>query len=254
MSRGRSGRSAITAAALGGFLAGAITMAVVLLSFSAALRWPAADSQRPAEQPVATDQTDRKNLKDVPPVTDIGSRGIVPSLPTSPSSPPAVGDPTIPPSTATPSIGPDPVSELRDRKLEIPVQGVARTALRDTFDEARRSTENHEAIDILAKRNTPVVAVEDGIIAKLFESKKGGTTVYQFDPSTRYTYYYAHLERYADGLKEGNRVQRGQVLGYVGTSGNAPKDTPHLHFAIFRLTDKKQWWQGSPIDPYDVLK
>ena len=144
--------------------------------------------------------------------------------------------------------------ELRDRKLEVPVRGVARSALRDTFDEARRSTENHEAIDILANRNTPVVAVEDGIIAKLFESKKGGTTVYQFDPSTRYTYYYAHLERYADGLKEGNRVQRGQVLGYVGTSGNAPKDTPHLHFAIFRLTDKKQWWQGSPIDPYDVLK
>jgi murein DD-endopeptidase MepM/ murein hydrolase activator NlpD len=99
-----------------------------------------------------------------------------------------------------------------------------------------------------------VVAVEDGTIARLFESKRGGTTVYQFDPTTKYVYYYAHLERYADGLEEGNHVQRGQVLGYVGTSGNAPRDTPHLHFAIFRLTDKKQWWQGSPIDPFEVLK
>jgi peptidoglycan LD-endopeptidase LytH len=251
MSKGRSGRSAITAAALGGFLAGAITMAVVLLSFSAALRWPTV-TPRPDDPPVAVQPTDRKAPKDVPNSTDVGSRGI-PSTPTPLSGPPA-GDPAIPPSNATPNIGPAPVSELRDRKLEVPVRGVPRSELRDTFDEARRSNENHEAIDILAKRNTPVVAVEDGVIAKLFESKQGGTTVYQFDPSTRYTYYYAHLERYADGLKEGNRVQRGQVLGYVGTSGNAPKDTPHLHFAIFRLTDKKQWWQGSPIDPYDVLK
>jgi murein DD-endopeptidase MepM/ murein hydrolase activator NlpD len=118
----------------------------------------------------------------------------------------------------------------------------------------RGSTHNHEAIDIMAPRNTPVLAVEDGTIARLFESNAGGTTVYQFDPSTTYVYYYAHLERYADGLRQGNHVQREQVLGYVGTSGNAPKDTPHLHFAIFRLTEKKQWWHGSPIDPYAVLK
>jgi murein DD-endopeptidase MepM/ murein hydrolase activator NlpD len=145
-------------------------------------------------------------------------------------------------------------ADLRARHLELPVQGMLRGALRDSFAQKRGSTRSHEAIDILAPRNTAVLAVEDGVVARLFESKAGGTTVYQFDPSTTYAYYYAHLDRYADGLREGQRVQRGQVLGYVGTSGNAPRETPHLHFAIFRLTDKKQWWQGRPINPYDVLR
>jgi murein DD-endopeptidase MepM/ murein hydrolase activator NlpD len=99
-----------------------------------------------------------------------------------------------------------------------------------------------------------VLAVEAGTVAKLFLSNAGGLTVYQFDPRSTYAYYYAHLERYADGLKDGDDVRRGQVIGYVGTSGNAPRDTPHLHFAIFRLTDEKRWWQGTAIDPYPVLK
>jgi murein DD-endopeptidase MepM/ murein hydrolase activator NlpD len=99
-----------------------------------------------------------------------------------------------------------------------------------------------------------VVAVEDGTIAKLFLSKAGGNTIYQFDPSRQYAYYYAHLERYADSLKEGEAIQRGQVIGYVGTTGNAPKNTPHLHFAVFRLSAEKRWWEGTPIDPYDILR
>ena len=103
-------------------------------------------------------------------------------------------------------------------------------------------------------RNTPVRAVESGRIARLFFSKAGGITIYQFDPTERFCYYYAHLERYAEGLREGQRVQKGQVIGYVGTSGNAPEDTPHLHFAIFRLTAEKHWWEGTPIDPYDILR
>jgi murein DD-endopeptidase MepM/ murein hydrolase activator NlpD len=148
----------------------------------------------------------------------------------------------------------DPLSELRSRQLELPVRGALRRDLHDSFSDTRRWFHSHEAIDILAPRNTPVLAVEDGTIARLFESKAGGTTVYQFDPTNRYAYYYAHLERYADGLSEGDHVQRGQVLGYVGTSGNAPAGTPHLHFAVFRLTDKQQWWQGTPINPYDVFK
>jgi len=148
----------------------------------------------------------------------------------------------------------DPLEDLRQRHLLLPVQGVTRAALRDSFDELRSSTRKHEAIDILAPRNTPVLAVENGAIAKLFHSEAGGITAYQFDPTTTYAYYYAHLERYADGLAEGSRVIRGQVLGFVGTSGNAPKDTPHLHFAIFRLTSAKQWWRGTAIDPYAVFK
>ena len=98
-----------------------------------------------------------------------------------------------------------------------------------------------------------MLAVEDGAIARLFESKAGGTTVYQFDPATKFVYYYAHLERYADGLKEGHHVLRGQALGFVGTSGNAPKDTPHLHFAIFRLGPERHWWQGTAVNPYAFL-
>jgi peptidoglycan LD-endopeptidase LytH len=122
------------------------------------------------------------------------------------------------------------------------------------FSDKRGSARLHEALDIIAPRNTPVKAVEDGRIARLFFSKAGGITIYQFDPSERYCYYYAHLERYADGLREDDLVRKGQVIGYVGTSGNAPKDTPHLHFAIFQLTDQKRWWEGTPIDPYDVLQ
>jgi murein DD-endopeptidase MepM/ murein hydrolase activator NlpD len=155
---------------------------------------------------------------------------------------------------ATLAIGTDPLEDLRKRHLDVPVQGVHREALRSSFDEHRGSVRKHEAIDILAPRHTPAVAVEDGTIARLFLSKPGGITVYQFDPTVTYVYYYAHLDRYAKGLKEGAPVKRGQVLGYVGTSGNAPKETPHLHFAILKLTEKKRWWQGTAIDPYTVLK
>lgn len=144
--------------------------------------------------------------------------------------------------------------DLEDRNLTIPVQGIPPDKLVRSYHEARSGGRDHEAIDILAPKGTPVIAVEDGTIAKLFVSKAGGITVYQFDPGKQYSYYYAHLDRYADGLTEGTVVHRGQVLGYVGTSGNAPKDTPHLHFAVFRLTPERQWWTGTPIDPYDILR
>lgn len=145
------------------------------------------------------------------------------------------------------------IAMLRGRDLDVPVEGVKPAEISDTFDQARGSR-LHEAVDILAPRNTPVHAVEDGTIARLFFSKAGGITVYQFDPTEEFCYYYAHLERYADGLTEGQTVRRGQVLGYVGTSGNAPRNTPHLHFAIFRLTDEKKWWDGEAIDPFLVFK
>lgn len=155
---------------------------------------------------------------------------------------------------ATPTIGADPPEELRKRRLELPVRGMKQDQLGDTFDEMRGGTRRHEALDILAPRHTPVLAVEDGRVAKLFLSNAGGMTIYQFDPTSTYAYYYAHLERYADGLEEGDAVERGQVIGYVGTSGNAPRDTPHLHFAIFKLTDRKRWWEGAALDPHPMLK
>jgi peptidoglycan LD-endopeptidase LytH len=164
--------------------------------------------------------------------------------------PAAVGTAGAPPAVMTASPPPD----LARRDLKMPVEGVKEEQLVRSFDQERSGARSHQAIDILAPRNTPVNAVEDGKIVRLFESKAGGTTIYQFDPSEQYCYYYAHLERYAEGLSEGQTVKKGQVIGYVGTSGNAPKNTPHLHFAIFRLTADKRWWEGTPIDPYDILR
>jgi murein DD-endopeptidase MepM/ murein hydrolase activator NlpD len=147
------------------------------------------------------------------------------------------------------------VEWLRKRDLKIPVEGADEDDLRDTFADARGSGRAHEALDIMAPRNTPVLAADDGVIAKLFNSQGGGgITIYQFDPTETYCYYYAHLDRYASGLKEGQRVRRGDVIAYVGSTGNASPDAPHLHFAIFRLGLERQWWKGEPINPYPVLK
>jgi peptidoglycan LD-endopeptidase LytH len=137
--------------------------------------------------------------------------------------------------------------------LRLPIDGISVESLKGGFDE-RRGNRPHEAVDILAPRNTPILAVENGTIAKLFNSKAGGLTVYQYDPTGRLAYYYAHLERYADGLRERQAVVQGEVLGYVGTSGNAPANTPHLHFAVFELDDTRRWWKGKAIDPYLVFK
>jgi murein DD-endopeptidase MepM/ murein hydrolase activator NlpD len=98
-----------------------------------------------------------------------------------------------------------------------------------------------------------VLAAADGKVVKLFNSKPGGLTLYEFDPSGTYAYYYAHLDRYADGVKEGNEVKRGDLIGYVGTTGNASPDAPHLHFAVVELTPEKQWWRGRPLNPYPML-
>ncbi|MBA3885529.1 MAG: M23 family metallopeptidase [Acidobacteria bacterium] len=170
-------------------------------------------------------------------------------------SPGVSGGPTLPaPSPeAVISAPAESAAELAERGLSVPVDGVTPDQLTRSFDDRRGGERSHQAIDILAPRHTPVRAVDDGTIARLFDSRAGGITIYQFDPTEQYCYYYAHLERYADGLIEGQRVQKGQVIGYVGTSGNAPADTPHLHFAVFRLTSAKRWWEGTPIDPYDLL-
>ena len=147
------------------------------------------------------------------------------------------------------------VTELRRHALRLPIDEAKVAAMEGGFAEARRGEPHgHEAVDILAPRNTSVRAVEDGKIAKLFTSKAGGITIYQFDPSERFVYYYAHLDHYANGLHEGQLVARGEVIGYVGTTGNAPANTPHLHFAISQLDDDKRWWKGTAIDPYLVFR
>ena len=137
--------------------------------------------------------------------------------------------------------------------LLIPVAGVKPAQIQDTYSQPRGSERMHEALDIMAPIGTPVYAVADGKIAKLFNSKPGGLTIYQFDPSEKYSYYYAHLDHYATALKEGQQVKRGDLIGYVGATGNADPAAPHLHFAMFELLPEKNWWQGKPINPYPLL-
>ena len=134
-----------------------------------------------------------------------------------------------------------------------PIQGVKASELRDSFDEMRNG-HRHEAIDISEPEGTPVRAVVNGTIQKLFFSKAGGNTIYVFDHASIYCYYYAHLKRYSDGLHDGMPVSQGEVIGYVGASGNASTAAPHLHFAIYLLGPQKRWWEGSPIDPYPILE
>jgi murein DD-endopeptidase MepM/ murein hydrolase activator NlpD len=149
----------------------------------------------------------------------------------------------------------DVVRLLERRRLEVPVQGTGRNQLRDSFEEGRAGgLRKHEAMDIMAARGTPVRSVEAGRVAKLFKSVAGGLTIYVFDPTEMFVYYYAHLDRYAHGLREGQPVARGEVIGYVGSTGNASDDAPHLHFAIFQLDADRKWWQGTPINPYHVLR
>ncbi len=159
-------------------------------------------------------------------------------------------EPTL---TAAVSVTGEDVATLRARRLTIPALGVSASALVSSFNDAR-SGHRHEAIDILAPRGTDVVAVEDGKVAKLFTSDAGGLTIYEFDPKQQFVYYYAHLDGYASGLNEGDEVTRGQVIGYVGTTGNAPKNTPHLHFAISKLGADHRWWGGTALDPYLVWR
>src|SRR5258708_1385938 len=137
--------------------------------------------------------------------------------------------------------------------LRMPLDHVDAEAMKSGFQE-RRGSRRHEAADLLAPRNTPVHAVDNGTIAKLFVSKAGGLTIYQFDPGEQVCYYYAHLERYADGVREGQVVIAGEVIGYVGTSGNGPPGGPHRPFGVFELAGNRQWWKGRAVDPYPLFK
>ena len=145
-----------------------------------------------------------------------------------------------------------PPGDLLARDLAFPVRGITAASIADSFTDARGATRVHNAMDILAPRGTPVVAVDTGTVSRLGSSGAGGITVYQIDEAGRYGFYYAHLDRLAAGLAEGKAVRRGDVLGYVGTTGNAPASAPHLHFAIFEVADGRTRWGGRPINPYPL--
>jgi murein DD-endopeptidase MepM/ murein hydrolase activator NlpD len=154
-----------------------------------------------------------------------------------------------------PSVAPEDVEYFGQHPLMVPVEGVEPSRVPDTFNAPRAGGRIHAATDILAPRGTPVLAAIQGEVLRIRQNPAGGTVAYLVDDARRYVYYYAHLDRYADQLTEGLRVTQGFVIGYVGTSGNAPPDTPHLHFQAMRLrVGQTDWWNGIPIDVRPFMK
>ena len=147
------------------------------------------------------------------------------------------------------------VDYLRTRELMVPVAGVSVDRIPDTYKapRGRDGTRRHEAIDIMAPRGTPVLSADDGQVLKLRTNAAGGTTVYATDPDERIIYYYAHLDRYHERMREGMKLAKGDTIGFVGTTGNAPKNVPHLHFQVMRMPADRRWWGGEPIDPLPLL-
>jgi murein DD-endopeptidase MepM/ murein hydrolase activator NlpD len=145
------------------------------------------------------------------------------------------------------------VDYLMAHGMEIPVAGATVQQLHDTFDDGREGGRVHRALDIMAPRGTPVLSADDGRILRVSTNALGGNTIYATDPLGRVVYYYAHLDAYQPGLAQGATVARGDTLGFVGTTGNAPKDTPHLHFQVMRMPPDGKYWDGDPINPYPLI-
>ena len=175
----------------------------------------------------------------------------------SPRTPPALAADTLvaPGATEDSNAVRPTASELTQlaSALIVPVAGVLPKDLLDTFDEPR-GTRRHNALDIPAPRGTPVLSAADGRLQRMFTSEAGGLMVYASDPTDRFVLMYAHLDRYAEGLSDGMPLRRGDTIGYVGTTGNAPPNVPHLHFGIARTTDVSRWWTGMPVDPRPLLR
>jgi peptidoglycan LD-endopeptidase LytH len=183
-----------------------------------------------------------------------------PSPEPSASTSPAVVAETPPPELEEPLNNESPVASSSPEQsfvgtldLLIPVSGVRSDQLLDTFGDARSEGRVHDAIDIPAAAGTSVLASTDGQILKLFQSERGGTTIYQLSQDRKLVFYYAHLQRYADGLVEGAYVKRGDVIAYVGDTGNAGTGNYHLHFSIAVVSDPKRYWEGTNINPFPLL-
>jgi murein DD-endopeptidase MepM/ murein hydrolase activator NlpD len=146
------------------------------------------------------------------------------------------------------------VEYARSRRILMPVAGASIAKVADSFDESRDGGERvHHALDILAPRGTPILAADDGTILRMTTSSLGGISMYTVDPEHRVVYYYAHMDHYHPSMVVGRMLVRGDTLGFVGTTGNAPKDTPHLHFQIMRMPEDGKYWIGEPINPYPLL-
>jgi murein DD-endopeptidase MepM/ murein hydrolase activator NlpD len=240
-----------------GFAAGVLMLAVALWT-GGALRWPitavAAPPNAAPPDVVAMVHTNPPPAPapvsvPIPEPPGAAGPGIVDTVRRNP--PPSAKAP-VPPEAPAVNGGAD-RSVAGKPGLGMPIAGIDPAKLNDTFNETHGG-HRHEALDIMAPRGTPVQTVVEGTVVKLFTSKEGGLTVYQFDNARELCYYYAHLDRYAQGLKEGTLLRRGDVLGYVGSTGNASEEGPHLHLAVFKLGPEKEWWKGTAIDPLPLLQ
>lgn len=168
--------------------------------------------------------------------------------------PPAGSITTTGGGSSSPAVGPGDLDALKSENLLIPVAGIAAKDLIDSFDDMRGGTRHHNALDIMAARNTPVLSASDATILKLHNSTAGGLTIYTSDPTSKYVMMYGHLDSFRPGLKEGEKVKRGQIIGFVGSTGNASPLAPHLHFQITRNDNLKEWWKGTPLNPFLVFR
>lgn len=176
----------------------------------------------------------------------------VPAPTEAPAPKPVVAAPA--PVAAAPSSANASAAEyLSDRHLLLPVAGIPVTKLEDTFNDGRDEDRTHHAIDILAPRGTPILSADDGKILRMSSNNLGGITMYTVDPENRLVYYYAHMDHYNDAMSPGRAIVKGDTLGFVGTTGNAPKDTPHLHFQVMKWPADGKYWNGEPIDPFQAL-
>ena len=227
---------------------------------------PAMESDPPLAAPAIASWSDTivvtaitvSSCKEPPPVRSVDSalNALEDTMSRPDSTAPQVSPTLPPPPVPLPAPAPsaDSTRELAAlrRILAIPVQGVGKSELRDTYTEGR-GTHTHEALDIRAPRGTPVLSAADGKLMRLFDSKTGGLMVYAADPTDHFILLYGHLDRYADGLRNGMPLKQGQLIGYVGTTGNAPIETPHLHFGILRGKPSANWSRGSAVNPYPLL-
>lgn len=165
---------------------------------------------------------------------------------------PGVCAPTV--AAGAVAVSEEDLAYLRERELAVPVAGARAAKIAGSFDDDRSGGRVHHATDILAPRGTPVLAADEGRVWKMRSNALGGITIYAVDPLERFVFYYAHLDHYRDGLAEGASVQKGDTLGYVGTTGNAPPDVPHLHFQVSRLGADRRWWAGTPVDVLPFLR
>ncbi len=229
-----------------------LLVAAVIFGAVAALVWYLSTHYR--SQPLQPLPAPAQDVERLPTPSPTATASPAPSPDASPSTTPTIEASPTPSPQAQGAAG-EQSSSLTSLRLSIPVEGVRPEQLQDTFKDARSEGRVHDAIDIIAPRGTPVLAATDGRVVKLFNSARGGITFYQLAAADEhYVLYYAHLERYADGLSEGHVARRGETVGYVGDTGNATPGNTHLHFQIYRVADPKHFWTGENINPYPLLR